>query len=543
MSTFPQHRYLSYLFLLLLTLGSCQQVEPANQSLAPLPQDPLIQVYFNHSQTSEYQESYRQQTRLGDDLEKEIIDVISQAQSTIDIAVQELRLPKIAQALANKQKAGVKVRLILENNYSRPWSSLTTKEVEKLKQREQQKYQEFRKFVDINQDDKITATEINQRDALVIIKNAQIPWIDDTADGSAGSGLMHHKFIIVDNRFLMITSANFTLSDTSGDFSNLSSLGNANNLLKIDSLELANLFTQEFNIMWGDGPGGKPDSKFGLNKPRRKPEKVTLIDNQITVNFSPISRTQPWINSSNGLIGQTLEKASKTIDLALFVFSAQRLANILENRHNQNVEIRALIEPQFAYRSYSEGLDMMGFSLSQKCKYEVDNRPWQNPINTVGVPMLATGDLLHHKFAVIDQKIVITGSHNWSEAANHGNDETLLVIENPTVAAHFQREFNRLYAKIKPGLPPRIQTKIDAQVKECPQIQTPSSIPKSINEKVNLNTATQQQLETLPGVGTKIAQKIIIARQQQKFRSLQDLTKVPGISAKTLAKWDGMVIW
>ena len=129
MFIFPQIRYFPYIFLLLFTLGSCQQVQSSNQRLAPLPQDSLIQVYFNNSQSSEYQETYRQQTRLGDDLEKQIVDTISQAKSTVDIAVQELRLPRIAQILAQKQKSGVKIRLILESNYSRPWSSFTSTEI------------------------------------------------------------------------------------------------------------------------------------------------------------------------------------------------------------------------------------------------------------------------------------------------------------------------------------------------------------------------------------------------------------------------------
>jgi phosphatidylserine/phosphatidylglycerophosphate/cardiolipin synthase-like enzyme len=538
---FPQIRYFSYIFLLLFTLGGCQQVQSSNQRLAPLPQDSLIQVYFNNSQSSEYQETYRQQTRLGDDLEKQIVDTISQAKFTVDIAVQELRLPKVAQILAQKQKDGVKIRLILESNYSRTWSSFTAAEITKLGKKEQERYQEFRKFVDINQDHQITPEEISQRDGLAIVQNANIPWIDDTADGSKGSSLMHHKFVIVDHRFVIITSANFTLSDTSGDFSNSSSLGNANNLLKIDSSELASLLTEEFNIMWGDGVGGKPDSKFGVKKPVRNPQTIILGKSKITVHFSPTSPTEPWNISSNGLIAKTLSTSTKTVDLALFVFSDQQLANILEERHHQNVQVRALIAPQFAYRPYSEGLDMMGFALSDNCKYEVDNRPWKNPISTVGVPILPKGDLLHDKFAVIDNKTVITGSHNWSEAANHGNDETLIVIENPTVAVHYQREFDRLYGKIKPGLPANIKSKIDAEVKKCPQIKQPSSFVNPITTKINLNTASQAELETLPGVGKKLAQRIIIARQQQKFTSLQDVDKIPGISEKMLVKWEGMI--
>jgi competence ComEA-like helix-hairpin-helix protein len=534
---FSRKGYFFYIFLLIFPLAACQRVHSYNQRPAPLPQDPLVQVYFNHSESSEYKEPYRQQTRRGDNLEKQIVDAISQAKSTVDVAVQELRLPGVAKALVDRQKAGVKVRIILENIYSRPWSSLTSNEISKLDKRERERYNEFRQFIDVNQDNQLTLEEINQRDALVILQNAKIPWLDDQADGSAGSSLMHHKFVIVDNRIVIITSANFTLSDTFGDFTNFSSLGNANNLLQIDSPELASLFTEEFNIMWGDGPGGEPDSRFGLQKVMRLPKIITFGKTQITVQFSPTSPTQPWSNSSNGLIGKTLASATKSIDMALFVFSEQRLANILENRHQQSVQIRALIEPQFAYRPYSEALDMMGVALTNKCKYKIDNHPWQNPITTVGVPLLAKGDLLHHKFGIIDSQTVITGSHNWSDAANSGNDETLIGVNNPTVAAHYLREFDRLYAKAKPGIPTVIQEKIKLEQKHCPQIKTPLSSEITASQQVNINTASLEDLTTLPGVGKKLAQRILITRQQQKFTSLQDLEKVPGISNRMLDKW------
>jgi competence ComEA-like helix-hairpin-helix protein len=539
-ATSTQRHLFSSLFLS-LTLTACQQVKLQNIGLKPLPQDPLIQVYFNHSQTSSYQEPYRHQKRSGDDLEQQIIDTISQAESSIDIAVQELRLPKIAQALVEKQKAGVKIRIILENIYNKPWSSLSSSEVSKLKQREREKYQDYYQFIDVDKDGKLSEQEINQRDALALLNTAKIPKIDDTSDETRGSDLMHHKFVIVDSRFLVVTSANFTMSDIHGDFKNLETSGNANNLLKIDSPELAAIFTEEFNLMWGDG--NKGSQKFGLKKPHRSAKKIKLGNSQITINFSPISPTEPWVNSSNGLINQTLETATNSVDMALFVFSEQRLANTLENRHQENVNIRVLIDRNFAHRPYSEGLDMMGVALSNKCKYEVNNQPWKNPITTVAVPSLAKGDLLHHKFAVIDHQIVITGSHNWSEAANYGNDETLLFIDNSVIAAHYQREFERVFKNSQPGLPQKLQAKIEADKKQCPQIDNLPVNSNQLTKKINLNTATVSEIEALPGIGKKMAAQIIIYRQQKQFTSLKDLEKIKGLSASKLSKLQEYLIW
>ena len=338
-----------------IVLNGCQKEQAQIQRPQPLPQEPFVQAYFNHNQAqgAVYTEPYRQLTRPGDDLENIIVESIKSAQSTVDVAVQELNLPKVAQALAERHQAGVKVRVILENNYSRPWSDRTEAE---LDQRDRLRYREFFTLVDRNQDKQLSAAEINLGDALVILRNAGVPVIDDTADGSKGSGLMHHKFIVVDGVTLLTGSANLTISGTHGDFADPNSRGNANNLLKINSLRLASLFTQEFNVMWGDGPGEQPDSKFGLQKPPRTPQTVKVGATNITIQFSPISSTKPWNLSSNGLIGQTLEKATKSVDLALFVFSEQKLADILETKHQSGVQVKALIDPGFAFRSYSEGI-------------------------------------------------------------------------------------------------------------------------------------------------------------------------------------------
>jgi len=43
---------------------------------------------------------------------------------------------------------------------------------------------------------------------------------------------------------------------------------------------------------------------------------------------------------------------------------------------------------------------------------------------------------MHHKFAAIDNKTLITGSFNWPPAAAHSNDKTLLLIHLAKLAAN-----------------------------------------------------------------------------------------------------------
>ncbi len=405
------------------------QLNPAvNDSI--LPQDPEVQVFFNHNQSSEYIDPYRGILKKGDNLEQIAIDAISKANS-IDLAFFEFRLPLLAHALIKRHQAGAKIRLIIDNRSN-------------------------------------DLELVNGEDALTLLKEANIPIVDDTADQTSGSGLMHHKFMIIDNKTVITGSANMTPSGLHGDDDKPLSRGNANHLLKIKSPELAQIFSEEFDLMWGTNTNKNSPPLFGVNKPIRQPKTLTIGEGNVTIIFSPVSTSIEFENTTNGLIANTLKRAQNKIDLALFVFSEQKIADVMEKRHNDGVEIRALIDPGFAYRDFSEGLDLLGLEkLNRFCQYENDNNPWQNPITMMGVPDLPDGDILHHKYGIIDNQIVITGSHNWSNSANHQNDEALLVIDNQIVANHFTKEFNRLAENAQFGVPEWVKRNIEANSIKC----------------------------------------------------------------------------
>ncbi len=113
-------------------------------------------------------------------------------------------------------------------------------------------------------------------------------------------------------------------------------------------------------------------------------------------------------------------------------------------------------------------LDLLGVALPDRnCKLEQDNQPFNKGLKGVGTPRLARGDKLHHKFAVIDNKTVITGSFNWSPSAAHTNDETLLIIHSPLVAKHFTREMDRMWRGAELGITTRMRRKLDQQTRKC----------------------------------------------------------------------------
>lgn len=420
-----------------------------------------VSAYFNQNSQTSYIDPYRSIHRNGDNLEAILLKEISLAKKTIFVAVQEFRLPLVADALIAKKNEGVDVRVVLENDYN---FNVMTQSDRSEGEHEASKLLELKAFVDKNQDGKISKEELLTRDAVYMLQNAKIPVMDDSFDNSRGSGLMHHKFMVVDGKTTVVSTANFTMSCVHGDLLAPNSRGNANSMIVVQSNNFAKIFTDEFSQLWGNGKRGN----FGHNKTYRGPLTTTVKGTKITIQFSPTSQRYNWEESVNGLIASHMSKATRSIKALLFVFSDQKLANVMEKRHDAGAEIGVFIEPKFAYREYSELLDLMGLEmLNQKCSFEPDNNPWKKPVKEAGMATLPKGDVLHHKFAVIDNKTVVVGSQNWSDAANYINDETLIVIQDPQIAGQFTQEYERVKRTASVGPLPWVKDQIQKQRSAC----------------------------------------------------------------------------
>ena len=366
-----------------------------------------IKTYFNHPVDAPAVQA---------NLEAEIIAIIDQSTSTLDMAVYDLDLPGIAQAMVNAAHRGVDVRFITDQ-------------------------------------DNVGADNAT---ALGILNEGGVPWIDDTADGSAGSGIQHNKFIIADGQTVLTGSTNFTQSGIHGDLNSQGEVlgeGNDNHIVLIDSLQLAGVFTRQFSVMWGDGPGGAQDSLFGLPKPDHKVERVyTTNDNiPIDVQFTPQSPSV-YVDSSIETLANVLSTAQNRIRIAQFVISSQDVADAMKLRHDAGISVQGIGDSSFFFRYYSEFQDMRGVEeLNNNGEYETDsfsgapNNVWSNPAD-VRVASMAGTDKWHHKYFIVEDT-VITGSHNASAAAATGNDENIVIIHDTQTASEFVGHFNRAFCE------------------------------------------------------------------------------------------------
>jgi competence protein ComEA len=75
-----------------------------------------------------------------------------------------------------------------------------------------------------------------------------------------------------------------------------------------------------------------------------------------------------------------------------------------------------------------------------------------------------------------------------------------------------------------------------------PLVAQQAQTAKPATEKININSATADELQKLPGVGPKVAQRIVDYRKQNgAFKKIEDIMKVSGIGEKIFTRMKDMI--
>lgn len=343
-----------------------------------------INVYFNKSVNTAIAEGEDAQTV---DLPTKLINRINAATYSIDACLYSFSGTvgmNVANALINaKQNHAVKVRVIGEK------------------------------------DNQSSTTE-----RWSMLKNAGITVIDDGYDATnAGAGLMHNKFVVIDNRdttsdtddWVWTGSWNATDPGTTSDLQNS---------IEIQDKALANAYTTEFNEMWGsdtDTPNAAT-SRFGARKFDNTPHLFLIKGVPVESYFSPSDRTTSHIIS-------TISKAQVSVDFCMLTLTRSDIANALVARKKAGLKVRGVIDNRTDQGSQFDSLLARG----------------------VDVRIDVNSGFLHHKYGIIDAEgthapqFVITGSHNWTGAAESSNNENTLIIQSNRIANLYLQEFAARY--------------------------------------------------------------------------------------------------
>lgn len=134
-----------------------------------------------------------------------------------------------------------------------------------------------------------------------------------------------------------------------------------------------------------------------------------------------------YFNSIRKQIRKEISKSEKEILIAVYWFTNQELFDILIEKLKEGIKIELIIHNDFINNRES-GL------------------PFQQFIDNGGKFYFSDGNNpMHNKFCLIDRRVLINGSYNWTYFAEEKNRENILLIENETeVANSFYDEFRRL---------------------------------------------------------------------------------------------------
>ncbi len=74
-----------------------------------------------------------------------------------------------------------------------------------------------------------------------------------------------------------------------------------------------------------------------------------------------------------------------------------------------------------------------------------------------------------------------------------------------------------------------------------PVVQPEQSNTTGVSQKIDLNSAGLSELDSLPGIGPTLAERIIVYRRHRPFKTIYDIKKVSGIGDKTFLELEELI--
>lgn len=179
-------------------------------------------------------------------------------------------------------------------------------------------------------------------------------------------------------------------------------------------------------------------SYFKKNFDRKKKPAENNSTNQVI--FFPsesASENNVQFSSSKNSSNQSLEQliqhvssAKNSIDLCLYMVTIHNLGKpIFDLMESSKVRVRLIVDHSFAQVSgslVSELRKRGAFVRSKKSDY-----------------------LMHHKFAIIDGRLILSGSFNWTMQAAMGNEENVIVSSESNIVKPFCNHFEKMWLELE----------------------------------------------------------------------------------------------
>jgi len=225
-----------------------------------------------------------------------------------------------------------------------------------------------------------------------------------------------------------------------------------------------------------------------------------IIVLSITISISTLAKTEVYFSLSDNpqkAIIKNINQAKAFINIAMYIFTDREIAIPLIKARQRGVKVRLYLDKEQVDYKYSQSR----FLVQKGIKTRISSNKY----------------IMHNKFAIIDNRVLLTGSYNWTFSANNRNDENLMVINDPEIIEIFQNQFINLWNN-KYGLE---RTRQLYQIAKVDFLSMSTTSSESESQTININSAS------LEG-----------------FKEPQALTQLPEITNLDLREWkeQGIII-